>query len=186
VYAILSFYSSSRSFQRKPMSTFASGMGRGLPDRLAMANPPGPPSYASNTGPLGGSVMSSHSNQSNGNSVGSASHSSVGPLGGTVAPQEQRRVESDPSKGEYQAWAHLDPSRNDANSANKYIPGLNQRPASPERPQKYIPGVTANLNPKDIDAKAIEFSGQHLDPKMPDSALIAGFLQGTLLSDLFI
>ena len=136
------------------------GMGRGLPSRLQKAA-----TAAANPGATGGAASLSSSSQ----------RPAVGPLGGVVASATQRRVESDPSKGEYAAWKHLDPSRNQNKVA--YVPGLHPRPAEEDWEEagatNYIPGVEANPNYNNNNGEAEE-----LKLRLPDAQLVHDFRSG--------
>ena len=138
------------------------GMGRGLPSRLQKA------ATAANPGGAAGAASLS-------SSASSSQRPAVGPLGGFVATAAQRSVESDPSKGEYAAWKHLDPSRNQNNVA--YVPGLHPRPDEDEWEEagatNYIPGVEPNPHYNNNKGEAEE-----LKLRLPDAQLVRDFRSG--------
>ena len=130
---------------------FGRGIGRGLPSGLQTAEPVRP---------------------------GGSQPPGVGPLGGAAPSFADRQVESDPAKGEYEAWRHLDPSRNQA--AAPYIPGLHRKPDEDNwdedaQAHPYIPGMDANPNfnnnnDNDLDGE--------VRPRLPDAKLVNDFRSG--------
>ena len=130
---------------------FGRGISRGLPSRLQTAEPARPSASSRRPG--------------------------VGPLGGAAPAFAERQVESDPAKGEFEAWRHLDPSRN---QKAPYIPGLHQKPQEDDweednvaQAQPYIPSMDANPSFN----HNTNYDGE-LKPRLPDAKLVSDFRSG--------